>query len=90
MNTYVGTKIVRAEPMGEFAFAKRKNPSTADPAQNRSGYLVVYPDDYESWSPKETFDAAYRLITDDELELVMKDIEDVDVKHEEVGDGEKA
>ena len=67
---YIGTKIVKAEPMDEFMFAKRKNPSQANPAENRSGYMVVYPDGYESWSPKDVFEEAYRLVSDDERRMM--------------------
>ena len=46
MKQYIGTKIIHAEPM-------EKN--------GREGYKVVYaPDGYESWSPKEAFEEAYR------------------------------
>lgn len=70
MVAYIGTKIICAVPMGEFMFAKRKNLSQANPAENRSGYLVAYPDGYESWSPKETFEAAYRPVSDDERKMM--------------------
>ena len=46
MEQYIGTKIIHAEPM-------EKN--------GREGYKVVYaPDGYESWSPKDVFEEAYR------------------------------
>ena len=49
MEQYIGTKIIYAEPM-------EKN--------GRDGYKVVYaPDGYESWSPKDVFEAAYRPTT---------------------------
>jgi len=49
MKQYIGTKIVKAEPM-------EKN--------GREGYKVVYaPDGYESWSPKDVFEEAYRETT---------------------------
>lgn len=46
MKQYIGTKIVNAEPMIK---------------DNTDGYKVVYPDGYESWSPKDVFDDAYNL-----------------------------
>jgi hypothetical protein len=52
---YVGTKIIRA-------FRAQKDGS--------DGYTVIYPDGYESWSPKATFEIAYREITDAEKALV--------------------
>lgn len=45
MKTYIGTKIIKAEPS-----AKDGVP----------GYSVVYPDGYTSWSPSLAFDEAYR------------------------------
>ena len=46
MKTYIGTKTVEAEP---------KTSETGS-----EGYRVVYQDGYESWSPKDVFDEAYR------------------------------
>ena len=46
MEKYIGTKIIHAEPMEK---------------DGRAGYKVVYdPDGYESWSPKDVFEDAYR------------------------------
>lgn len=46
MKEYIGTKLVQAEP------------ATKD---GKDGYKVIYADGYESWSPKEVFEEAYRL-----------------------------
>lgn len=52
LKRYIGAKFIQAEPgvapqpMGEY-------PAGAE------GYRVVYEDGYESWSPKEVFEAAY-------------------------------
>ena len=48
MKNYIGVKIVKAEP-------KEKN--------GVPGYAVKYPDGYVSWSPKETFEQAYRELS---------------------------
>lgn len=56
MNTYIGTKIVRAEP---------------EEKDGRQGYAVVYEDGYRSWSPKEVFEHAYRLISPGEMSLLQ-------------------
>ncbi len=70
MPAYIGTKIISAWPMTNTDFQiKRK--SEVMPGQTTDGYLVVYPDGYESWSPKETFEAAYRLISPEERKLVL-------------------
>ena len=45
--TYIGTKKIEARPS--------ERPDTTEP-----GYDVQYLDGYVSWSPKETFEAAYR------------------------------
>ena len=45
MNIFMGVKFVFAEP-------KEMN--------GAPGYAVKYPDGYVSWSPKETFEKAYR------------------------------
>lgn len=50
MKTFIGTKIINAE---------RQDRPDESPSQIE-GYRVVYADGYESWSPKDTFEAAYR------------------------------
>lgn len=46
MEKYIGTKIVLAEPENK--------------ADGREGYAIGYSDGYQSWSPKDTFEKAYR------------------------------
>lgn len=45
MKNYIGVKIIKAEP---------------EKKDGQEGYKVKYPDGYESWSPKATFEKAYR------------------------------
>lgn len=45
MTIYYGTKKVRAEPQER---------------DGNAGYSVLYEDGYKSWSPRSTFEAAYR------------------------------
>ena len=52
MKRYIGTKIIHAEP-------RDKNYGPAE-QQGQSGYTVVYPDGYTSWSPAAAFEEAYR------------------------------
>jgi len=66
LKTYIGTKIVEAEPAtrGE-AWAKINKLDEAETASMivqmpKDGYHVIYSDGYESWSPKDVFEAAYR------------------------------
>ena len=51
MKTYIGTKIIEAEPSVRVSGAAAED-----------GYRVRYPDGYESWSPKAVFEEAYRPI----------------------------
>lgn len=68
MKQYIGSKTIEAEPMSFLEFQKRNalHPNVED----RPGYLVKYPDGYESWSPKDVFEAAYdELIVGPEAEV---------------------
>ncbi len=63
MKKYIGTKMIEAKPMnrGDYnAYRGWTIPENENPADE--GYLVVYTDsdNYESWSPKDVFDRAYR------------------------------
>ena len=71
MNTYIGTKIIRAAPMTRQAYNDFRGWTLpADENGADEGYLVEYMDGgkpntathagYVSWSPKEQFDNAYR------------------------------
>ena len=69
MKNYIGTKDVQAEPitLGEFINKYKRNPYESDPRihdNNEQGYLVKYEDGYQSWSPRETFERAYRVMKD--------------------------
>ena len=59
MRTYIGTKIVQAvlrkgysTGLDEYGMVKFQP----------DGYIIKYPDGYESWSPKKVFEEAYRPI----------------------------
>lgn len=60
---YIGTKIVTAfeqdKKVGENGIER--------------GYGVIYEDGYQSWSPKDTFEAAYRAIEGDAQALTFGD-----------------
>lgn len=66
MKQYIGTKIIQAEPAARVTgadFTKRIQPvdePIGDGENYELGYKVVYPDGYESWSPKDVFEEAYR------------------------------
>ena len=61
MKTYIGTKIIQAEPAfridGGIYSPDEPLPNGTDVEK---GYRVRYQDGYESWSPKAVFEEAYR------------------------------
>lgn len=70
-NTYIGTKIVIAEPMTRKAYNDYRGWTLpADENGDDEGYLVEYTDGgkantlhregYVSWSPKDVFERAYK------------------------------
>ena len=54
MKSYIGTKIVKAEPCK--AWKDAGSHQIGD-----EGYQVIYDDGYESWSPKDVFEKAFSL-----------------------------
>ena len=63
MKTYIGTKILQAEPMTRGEYNKFRGwPMPADENAADEGYVVTYKDGYVSWSPKEVFEEAYREV----------------------------
>lgn len=67
MEQYIGTKMIQAEPAWRVTtedgrkFIQLKSDNSDFAGKIEDGYKVVYPPDgYESWSPKEVFEAAYR------------------------------
>lgn len=88
MKKYIGTKQVEAMPMtlGEFINKTGRNPYQNDGkmhGNNEPGYFVRYKDGYESWSPKEVFDEAYKL-ADTALDRMLIEGEDLTVKLEKL------
>lgn len=47
MKNYIGVKIVKAEPQEKDGI---------------KGYRIMYPDGYVSWSPKDVFESAYKVL----------------------------
>lgn len=80
MKTYIGTKIIKGEPMDELTFAYKIRPSNDvteidKDGKSREGYHVIYPNPtgpYHSWSPKDVFENAYREISKSELKFIVK------------------
>ena len=71
MKAYVTTKVVLAElapPPGRMV-KDGIEPHTV-------GYRVVYPDGYESWCPKETFERSSREIIATEKSLIFEGVDE--------------
>lgn len=68
---YVGTKIIQAQPADK---------------DGKPGYTVLYPDGYASWSPKATFEAAYRLISHHERQII--EMTDAEAQISAISDGD--
>lgn len=80
MKKYIGTKQIEAEPMtmGE-AYEKGLLQAGKVPNENeksKAGYHVRYQDGYESWSPAEPFEKAYKCADSflDRLHIEMRDL----------------
>ena len=65
MKKYIGIKLVQAEPMTKgAAFSAgllRMRAALPEAEKEMPGYKVVYDNGYESWSPADVFEAAYRI-----------------------------
>ncbi len=67
MKQYIGTKLIEAEPAyrvrnpgGDYQITTDAREAFTNFAEVEDGYMVRYPDGYESWSPLEAFQEAYR------------------------------
>ena len=61
MKKYIGEKKIEAKPMTRGEYNKYRGwniPQDENPED--AGYLVKHSDNYESWSPKEIFEEAYK------------------------------
>lgn len=66
MKHYTGTKIIQAEPMTlqqaiEAGLIRENSKQQLLDNHVTDGYHTHYPDGYDLWSPKETFESAYHL-----------------------------
>lgn len=59
MKNYIGTKEVKAQPM--TADEAVTNGYKVGTHEHEDGYEVQYADGYKSWSPKATFEKAYKV-----------------------------
>lgn len=78
MKKYIGTKLVQATPAirkgGKVYLPTDAIPRTME--QVEEGYKVVYEDGYESWSPKDVFEKAYKVADTfkDRLHIEQQDL----------------
>lgn len=75
MKRYIGVKQVEAKPMSLGGYNVHRRwiiPADEDP--ERPGYLVKYPDGYESWCPKEIFEAANTMLEADNNTITSMDV----------------
>lgn len=76
MQAYIGCKIIMARPMTHVEFLRHQgNVHLPQPAKDISGYMVQYPDGYESWSPKGVFEKVYFMMGDDSSLITPKMVE---------------
>jgi hypothetical protein len=71
MQKYIGTKIIEAEQAVRGDCVKDTSAFSAFQLAEE-GYRVRYPDGYESWSPKDVFEAAYRKTNGMSLGLAIE------------------
>ena len=79
MIEYIGTEIVKAEPMTLGDYNNYRDwtiPEDEDP--EREGYLVEQPNGYVSWSPKEIFEEYY--VETNKLAITAKGMNSKDFK----------
>lgn len=79
---YVGVKMIQAIKMSSDEFKREKGKHIDSESIDEPGYKVIYDGGkYESWSPKDVFEAAYFPITDstrvveDDVEAFIKSTE---------------
>ncbi len=74
MEAYIGAKVILAEEMDECTFLSKFKSEDTENRETRPGYHVVYANpngrDYDSWSPRDVFEEAYRKISDSEKKLI--------------------
>ena len=58
MDKYIGVKLVEAAPMSKYEFYEKRGLPVND--IDAPGYEVIYEDGYQSWSPKDVFEKAYK------------------------------
>lgn len=82
LKQYIGTKMVKAEPMAKSAAVAKGWARPSEGNEDVPGYHVQYtnPDGstYDSWSPKEVFEKLYQIAEDfkDRLIIELKELKE--------------
>lgn len=87
MKQYTGTKTVKAVPMTYGEAHERgliRENAYVEEYNDNKGYHVIYPDGYESWSPAEVFEDAYKL-SETPLDRLNIEIADLKQKADKLG-----
>ena len=66
---YIGTKVVRAEPMSNEDWLRSQNKWQDGQETAGDGYKVQYEDGYLSWSLKHVFERCYRELSNQEIDM---------------------
>lgn len=89
LKQYTGTKTVKARPMtmGEAYECKllKEGVRPSECETDKAGYLVEYEDGYQSWSPKDVFDAAYKP-SETFLERLDNECGEIDARYNKAKD----
>lgn len=89
LKQYTGTKAVKARPMTMGEAYERKllkegrRPSECE--TDKAGYLVEYEGGYQSWSPKDVFEVAYKP-SETFLERLENECNEIDARSDKVKD----
>ena len=67
---YIGTKVVRAEPMSNEDWLRSQDKWQEGQETAGDGYKVHYEDGYLSWSPKHVFERCYRELSNQEIDMI--------------------
>lgn len=89
MKTYIGTKQIKAVPAYRIDGKVYLKDEPIPRAMNiEEGYKVVYEDGYESWSPKDVFEKAYKEVVsvnsplvDEKVKMILKDYIGIDANY---------
>ena len=92
LKQYIGTKMVKAEPMAKSAAVAKGWARPSEGNEDVPGYHVQYtnPDGstYDSWSPADVFNQSYKVADDfhDRLNIELNDVTERFVKLEKFMD----